>query len=114
MAARLITFTPRRDPITPVLKDLHWLTVKCRIEYKILLHVYRCLNGTAPLYLANMLNRQSPGRTSSSEQHLLDIPRTKMASFGDRSFCVVGPRLWNPLTIRIKWCGTLLSAFRKH
>ena len=50
MAARVITFTPRRDHniITPVLKDLHWLPVKCRIEYKIPLHVYRCLNGTAP------------------------------------------------------------------
>ena len=49
MAARVITFTPCRDHITPVLKDLHWLPVKCRIEYKILLHVYRCLNGTAPV-----------------------------------------------------------------
>ena len=36
MAARVITFTPRRDHITPVLKDLHWLPVKCRTEYKIL------------------------------------------------------------------------------
>ena len=112
MAARVITFTPRRDHITPVLKDLHWLPVKCRIEYKILLHVYRCLNGMAPLYLANLLKRQSPGRTRSSEQHLLDIPRTKLASFGDRSFRVMGPRLWNALPIVIKCCGTL-SAFRK-
>ena len=112
MAARVIKFTPRRDHITPVLKDLHWLPFKCRIEYKILLHVYRCLNGMAPLYLANLLKRQSPGRTRSSEQHLLDILRTKLASFGDRSFRVVGPRLWNALPIDIKCCGTL-SAFRK-
>ena len=86
MAARVITFTPRRDHITPVLKDL---PVKCRIKYKILLYVYRYLNGMTPLYLANLLKRQSPGRTRSSEQHLLDIPRTKLASFGDRSFHVV-------------------------
>jgi hypothetical protein len=112
MAARVITFTPCRDHITPVLKDLHWLPVKCRIEYKILLRVYRCLNGMTPLYLANLLKRQSPGRTRSSEQHLLDIPRTKLASFGDRSFRVMGPRLWNALPIVIKCCGTL-SAFRK-
>ncbi|KAK2187123.1 hypothetical protein NP493_179g05008 [Ridgeia piscesae] len=112
MAARVITFTPRRDHITPVLKDLHWLPVECRIEYKILLNVYRCLNGMAPLYLANLLKRQSPGCTRSSEQHLLDIPRTKLASFGDRSFRVVGPRIWNALPTDIKCCGTL-SAFRK-
>ena len=111
MAARVIMFTLRRDHITPVLKDLHWLPVKCRIEYKILLHVYRCLNGTAPLYLANLLKRQSPGHTCSSEQHLLDIAFTKLASFGDWSFRVVGPRLWNALLIDIKCCRTL-SAFR--
>ena len=31
IAARIITFTPRRDNITPILKQLHWLPVKCRI-----------------------------------------------------------------------------------
>ena len=111
--SRVITFTPRRDHITPVIKkNLHWLPVKCRIEYKILLHVYRCQIGTAPMYLANLLKRQSTGRTRSFEQHLLDIPRTKLDSFGDRSVRVVGPRLGNALPIDIK-CGGTLSAFRK-
>ena len=94
MATRVITFTSRRGHITPIVKDLHWLPVKCRIEYKIIRCVYRCLNGTAPLYLANLLKGQNR-RTRSSEQHLLDIPRTKLDNFGDRSFRVVGPRLWN-------------------
>ena len=30
------------------------------------------------------------GRTRSSEQHFLDIPRMKLASFGDRSLRVIG------------------------
>ena len=47
IAARIITFTPRRDHITPILKQLHWLPIKGRIEFKILLHVFRCINGTA-------------------------------------------------------------------
>ena len=64
------------------------------------------------VFTVYLLKRQSPGRTRSSEQHLLDIPRTKLASFGDWSFRVVGPRLWNALPIDIKCCGTL-SAFRK-
>ena len=55
IAARIITFTPRRDHITPILKQLHWLPIKRRIEFKILLHVFRCINGTAPRYLADML-----------------------------------------------------------
>ena len=106
MAAIIITFTPRCDHITPVLEDLHCLPVKCRIEYKIIFYVYRCLHGTAPVNQTNLLKRQCPGRTRSSQQH------TKLASFGDRSFRVVGPRLWNALPIGIKCCGSL-STFRK-
>ena len=55
IAARIITFTPRRGHITPILKQLHWLPIKHRIEFKILLHVFRCINGTAPRYLADIL-----------------------------------------------------------
>ena len=51
----------------------------------------------------DMVKRQcSTGRTRSSQQHLLEVPRTKLVSFGDRSFNVVGPRLWNELPIAIK------------
>ena len=47
-AARLVTRTPLREHITPVLKQLHWLPVECRITYKIMVLVYKCVNGTAP------------------------------------------------------------------
>ena len=70
----------------------------------ILLYVFRCLDGMAPLYLANMLKRQcSTGRTRSSQQHMLEVPRTKRVSLGDRSFKVIGPRLWNSLPIAVAY-----------
>ena len=54
----------------------------------------RCLDGTAPLYFVNMLKRRcSTRRTCSSQQHLLEVPRTKLVSFGDRSDQVIGSRL---------------------
>ena len=37
MAARVITFTPRREHISPVLRSLHRLPIHRRIEFKILL-----------------------------------------------------------------------------
>ena len=43
--------------ITPVLKELHWLPVRRRIEFKILLLVYKCLHGTALSYLGEMLKK---------------------------------------------------------
>lgn len=47
-AARLLTGTRKREHITPVLASLHWLPVSFRINFKILLMVFKCLNGLAP------------------------------------------------------------------
>ena len=33
------------DHITPVLKDLHWLPIRKRIEFKILLLTFKCMQG---------------------------------------------------------------------
>ena len=46
-AARVVTLTKKHDHITPVLKELHWLPVRKRIEFKILFLAYKCLHGTA-------------------------------------------------------------------
>jgi len=51
-AARLITGAPRRDHITPILRQLHWLPVRRRVDFKIAVLVFQCLTGQAPGYLA--------------------------------------------------------------
>ena len=43
----------------------------------------------------------------------MEVPRTKLVSFGDRSFHVVGPRLWNALPITIKRIETV-PLFERH
>ena len=48
-AARLVVRCDRRDHITPILKKLHWLPVKQRVTYKIILVTFRALNGLAPI-----------------------------------------------------------------
>ena len=54
-AARIITRTKKYDHIKPVLKQLHWLPVNQRINYKILLLTYKALNGQAPSYITELL-----------------------------------------------------------
>ena len=44
-AAWLITRTEKQDHITPVLVSLHWLPVRQRILYKLLLLAYRVIRG---------------------------------------------------------------------
>ena len=36
--------------MTSHLKELHWLRIRQRIEYKLAMLGYRCLNGLAPSY----------------------------------------------------------------
>ena len=45
--ARMLSLRRKFDHITPVLKDLHWLPVEQRIEYKVLLLTFKALHGKA-------------------------------------------------------------------
>ena len=74
-AARVLTKTKMREHITPVLASLHWLPVVFRIDFKILLLVYKGVNGLAPSYLYDCLKRYVPNRPlRSSNADLLDAP----------------------------------------
>ena len=54
-ADRLVLSAPKYEHVTPLLRDLHWLRVPERIEFKLPVLVFRCLHGTAPAYLADEL-----------------------------------------------------------
>lgn len=63
--------------ITPVLKQLHWITVKSCITYKILLLTFKSLHALAPQYLLNFLHTYSQSRSlwsSSKDQLAIPIP----------------------------------------
>ena len=53
-ATRALYLVPKYIHVTPVLKDLHWLPVKYRIMFKILLLVYKVQHGIAPVYLVSL------------------------------------------------------------
>jgi len=60
MAARLVSRCTIRDHITPVLEDLHWLPVQARIEYSILLFVFKAREGLAPSYISELVKNYAP------------------------------------------------------
>ncbi len=49
VAARVLTRTRKYDHICPVLSTRHWLPIKHRIDFKILLITYKALNGLSEL-----------------------------------------------------------------
>ena len=54
-AARLVSCMPRYARATPIVRELHWLPAESRINFKILLLVYKSLNNLVPVYINSLL-----------------------------------------------------------
>ena len=106
-AARVLTGTRKFEHITPILREIHWLPVECRVDFKILLMTYKALNGKAPAYISDLLSYHEGRNSRSSQLNLLAVPRTKCVTFGDRAFSVYAPRLWNKLPLAIRNLDTV-------
>ena len=97
-AARLIARRKKYDHITPVLIELHWLPVKFRCEYKLLVYVFKSLHGIALVYLQDLLTVYKPTRSLRSENSTrIQTPRVKTKSYGVRRFDMAASTLWNNL-----------------
>ena len=55
---RILTKSPRREHITPVLKKLHWPKIQDRIIYKMLMLTYKSYYNMAPPYLCELINKK--------------------------------------------------------
>lgn len=97
--ARLICNESKYCHITPLLVDLHWLPVKFRIEFKILLIVFKIFKGLAPTYVSFLITPKPISKynlRSSSDSTLLSYPNVKpKATLGERAFLFAAPKLWN-------------------
>ena len=72
-AARLVTGARRRDHITPVLRQLHWLPVRQRVTFKVAVLVHQSLAGAAPAYLADDCHLLSDAGRRPLRSHSNDI-----------------------------------------
>ena len=109
MAAKLILKRRKYDRVTPLLQSLHWLPVRQRIHYKIILLTFKCLHGMAPQYLSELLALYKPARSLRSENtSMLVVPRTRV-KLGERSFAAAAPKLWNELPLHIRKIDNLCA-----
>ena len=110
-AARLVLRKSKYDNSTQLLKALHWLPVKARIEYKIATLCFQTINcDTSPGYLKELLQPYTQNRALRSNSFdLLMIPKFKLDSFGKRAFAASGPIIWNSLPKALKKCKTINS-----
>ena len=85
---------------------------------KILLYVYKCLNGHAPDYLSCCLSPYSqsrPGLRSALDTTRLAQPNISSKSLwsaANKAFSLAAPALWNQLPIAIRSSNSLYT-FKK-
>ena len=60
-AARLVCCAPCFSHVTPLMYELHWLPLKQRIYFKILLFTFKAIHGIAPTYIQNLVSLKSQG-----------------------------------------------------
>jgi len=110
-AARLVCSARKYEHITPLLRDLHWLRMPERIEFKLSVLVFRCLRGTAPPYLASELRRvadvDTRKRLRSSSTSALVTQSSYRTTIGDRAFFVAALRAWNTFPSSVTASETL-------
>ena len=101
--ARVVSGAKRRDHITPILQDLHWLPIEYRIRYKVALITHQVLKEQQPQYLAELATRHQPARNlRSSAQNRLAKPLINFSRLGSQSFTSASETVWNSLPNKLK------------
>jgi len=94
-----------------------WLKITERIQFRLCVLAYRCLHGSAPLYLAETLHLtfdiEACRSLRSGSTSTLSVPETRRSSLGDRAFPVAAARAWNTLPVSLRTASSFLS-FRRE
>ena len=104
--ARMIYGKRKFEHVTPLLHELHWLPIRQRIVFKILLFVFKFFQNSLPIYLMDSLQVSERGEV------MLKVPRTS-TPYGDRAFSSCAPKLWNALPLHIRSSNSI-NYFRKQ
>jgi len=104
-----------RAHISPALQQLHWLSVKHLVTFRIATLMHQILQKRCPSYFADMVTfnttysqRRHP---KSSTIRSAAVLRTR-TQFGKRAFSVCGPDVWNSLPTALRHIDSY-PAFRR-
>ncbi|KAF7241559.1 RNA-directed DNA polymerase from mobile element jockey [Varanus komodoensis] len=118
-AARLLTGTGRYVHMTPVLRQLHWLPIEVRAQFKVLVMTYKALNGLGPGYLKERLHPYLPSRPlRSAGEALLREPSLcaikSCLELTSKSFSddIISKKLQKKLKAQLDWvCNEAVEKF---
>jgi len=119
-AARLVYSRRTSEHTTPLLREreLHWLRVPERIQFRLCVLAYHCVHGTAPAYLSDSLRPTSEivGRRClrSADTATLQVVKCRRlvelpSATAPFHFPVAAVRAWSSLPLEIRACSSLLT-----
>ena len=115
-SARLVYCAPKYCHVTPLLRELHCLPVRLRVDFKILLVTFKILHGVAPSYLKDLVSvlLDSCYRLRHNNNGiLLERPRLRTKkTLGDCALSMAAPFLWNILPLPIRQ-ETSIDSFKR-
>ena len=82
--------------------ELHWLKIKEHIVYKVCVLMYKCIKGSAPQYLSEVVIKDHGHSLRSATLNNLPTVRCNTAIAHNSAFCSTGQKLWNLLPNDIK------------
>jgi len=109
-------YKAKRQPVSPLLKKLHFLPVRYRISYKIALLTFKCLNNLAPHYLTSLITVREPNRRASrldDDFYVLSRPAKPNFRRTEGAFSHAAPRIWNNLPYELR-CLTDINIFKNR
>ena len=94
-AARIALDLSKFCHITPALRQLHWLPVVKRIQFKILLLTFKAIHGLSPPYISELITvkpKSTYGLRSNNSTLLLPPTQKMLPTLGARSFVAAALR----------------------
>src|SRR5437016_4525855 len=89
------------EHLSDSLRENGWLSVKQRIQRRILVLVHEALLGRSAVFISRLLvPSESLLSLQSADQCLLHVPRVRN-EYGRKAFSVTAPTIWNQLPLNI-------------
>jgi len=111
--ARVVCNSNRSTSAGPLLRSLHWLSVRQFINFKLAKLCYLATSFQQPGYLADLIRPYTQSRLlRSSTQKLLSVPPHNLETAA-RRFSVAAPRLWNSLPLNCRTAPSV-NTFKIH
>lgn len=87
-AAKFVIEASYHDHATPPLRCRHWLPIRQRIAFEMVILVFYCLHGMYPPYLSDHFTVSCKGLRTDGD---LNMPPKRRSTAGDQAFAKVAP-----------------------